>query len=146
MSYVECLWVRVAVYGGAILVWAVFVVVAVSKLVERDMSEANLLVAEQVKPLAEQVRVLEQAHGNLERDFLLQMEDLEGRTRLALQDLGVDLPPRSVNIRATFIAGLPTVSASLSVSGGSRWSRILGWFRRARRRAWEIVWGARQSG
>ena len=146
MSYVECLWVRVAVSGGAILVWAVFVVVVVSKLVERDMSEASLLVAGQVEPLAEQVRGLEQAHSNLETDFGLQMADLEMRTQSALQMLGVDLPPRAVNIRFTARGGCLTGSAGLEVSGGSMWSRILGWFRRARRRAWQIVWGTRQSG
>ena len=140
---IECLWVRVLVDVGVILVWSVFVVVVVSRLVQREVSEASQSVADRVDPVAEQVRVLGEEHDNSIRNLGLQVEDLESRAQLALQSLGAELPPKTVNLRASFRAGSPTMSATLSVSGGSRRARIRARFRRVRRRAWEIVWGKR---
>ena len=137
----KCLWVRVFVDVGVILGWSVFVVIVVSRLVQREVSEASQLVAKRVDPLAERVRGLGEEHGNSIRDLGLQVDDLERRAQLAVQSLGGDLPPKAVNIRASARAGALTVSARLSVSGGSRRARIRAWFRRVRRRALEIVWG-----
>ena len=142
---IECPWVQVAIDVGVILIWSVFVVVVVSRLVERDAGEVNRLVADRVGPVVGQLERLREEHGNSMADIRLQVEGLERRTQSALQDLGVDLGPRVVNLRATAALGAPVASARLRVLGGSRWARIRGWVRRARRRAWEIVWGQRHG-
>ena len=48
---IERLWVRLLIDVSVIVAWAVFVVVVVSRLVERDASEANQLIAESVAPV-----------------------------------------------------------------------------------------------
>ena len=143
---IERLWFRVTIDVIVILVWAMFVVVVVSRLVERDAGEVHRLVADRVGPVAGQLERLREEHGNSMADMRLQVEDLERRAQSALRDLGVDLGPRVVNLRGTATAGAAVTSARLSVSGGSRWARIRGWVRRARRRAWEIIWGQRHGG
>ena len=143
---IERLWVRLVIDVSVIVAWAVFVVVVVSRLVERDTSEANQLIAENVAPVVAEVRGFREEHGNLIADLNLKVEDLAERTDAALQPLGGKLGPRGIRIRATVSTGVPTVSASLTVSGGSRWGRFRAWFRRVRQRAWGILWGRRQLG
>ena len=63
---VDCLLVRVIIDVGVVLVWALFVVVVVALMVERDMAEANRLVSQQTGPLVEQVHRLEDEHGVLD--------------------------------------------------------------------------------
>ena len=148
MSYfeVEPLWVRLVIDMSVIVAWGVFVVVVVSRLVERDTSDVNQLVTESVAPVVAEVRGFREEHGNLIADLNLKVEDLAERTDAALQPLGGKLGPRAIRIRATVSSGAPTVSASLTVSGGSRWGRFRAWFRRLRQRAWGILWGRRQLG
>ena len=143
---VDCLVVRVILDVGVVLVWALFVVIVVALMVERDMAEANRLVSQQTGPFVEQVHRLEEEHGDLITDVRLQVEDLESRTRSTFERLGVDLPPKSVSIRARAIAGAPTVSVTLRVSGGNKWARLRQRFRRAMRRVREIVYGKPQRG
>ena len=138
---VDCLLVRVIIDAGAVLVWSLFVVIVVALMVERDMAEARRLVSQQTSPLAEQVRLLKDEHGDLIADVRLQVEDLENRTRATFERLGADLPPKSVSVRARIVSGAPTVSATLRVSGGSRWARLRQRFRRAMRRVKEVMYG-----
>ena len=147
MGYVtiENLCVRATIDGGVILVWLAFVVVVVSRLAEYDTREANRLVGEQVDPLAENVSRLGEEHSNSIEDVRLQVQDLERRTQSALESLGENLPPKTVFVRAKLIVGAPTVSVSVSVSGGSRWGRIRAQFRRTWSRIRTFVWGERRS-
>ena len=78
---VECQVVRVIIDLGVFLVWALFVVIVVALMVEKDMAEARRLVSQQTVPLAEQVRMLKEEHGDLIADVRLQVEDLENRSR-----------------------------------------------------------------
>ena len=91
---VDCLVVRVILDVGVVLVWALFAVVVVALMVERDMAEAHRLVSQQTGPFVEQVHRLEEEHGDLIADVRLQVEDLESRTRSTFERLGVDLPPK----------------------------------------------------
>ena len=143
---VDCLVVRVIIDVGVVLVWALFVMIVVALMVERDMAEASRLVSQQTGPLVEQVRRLEEEHGNLIADVRLQVEDLESRTRSTFERLGVDLSPKSVSLRFRAITGAPTVSFNLSVSGGSKWARLRQRFWRAMRRVREIVYGNPERG
>ena len=143
---VDCLVIRVIIDVGVVLAWALFVVVVVALMVERDMAEASQLVSQRTGPLVEQVHRLEEEHCDLIADLQLQVEDLESRTRSTFERLGVDLPPKSVSIRARAIAGAPTVSVTLRVSGGNKWARLRQRFRRAMRRVREIVYGNPQRG
>ena len=128
------------------LVWALLAVIVVALMVKRDMADARQLVSQQTGPLAEQVRRLKEEHGDLIADVRLQVEDLENRTRSTFERLGTDLRPKSVSIRARVTAGVPTVSATLRVSGGSRWARLRQRFRYAMRRVKEVVYGKPESG
>ena len=131
---VDCLVVRVIIDVGAVLFWAVFVVIVVALMVERDMAEANRLVSQQTGPLVEQVHRLEEEHGDLIADVRLQVEDLESRTRSTFERLGADLPPKGVSVRARAISGAATISAPVVTSGGNKWARLRQRFRRAMRR------------
>lgn len=135
------LWVLV-IQLSVNLLWLVLVVVVVSRLVERDAGGVRQSVTERVDPVAAGLeRLREEYHGSI-ADVRLQLEDLERRTQSALQDLGVDLPPKTVNLRVSFsMGGSSTVSAHLNVSGGSRWTRIRRRFRRVRQKTWEVLWG-----
>ena len=131
---------------GVVLVWALFVVIVVALVVERDMAEASRLVSQQTVPLVEQVHRLEEEHGDLIADVRLQVEDLESRTRSTFERLGVDLPPKRIPVRARIILGAATMSAAVGISGGSKWARLRQWFRRAMRRVREIVYGKPERG
>ena len=143
---VDCLVVRGIIYFGTFLVWAVFVVVVVALMVEKDKAEAGRLVAEQTSPLAEQVRRLKEEHGDLIADVRLQVEDLEKRTQSTFLSLGAYLPPKSVSIRARAISGAATVTAKLRVLGGSRLARLRQRFRHSMHRVWEVVYGKSDRG
>ena len=138
---VDCLVVRVIIDVGVFLVWALFVVIVVGLMVERDMAEASRLLSQQTGPLAEQVHRLREEHGDLIADVRLQVEDLESRTRSTFERLEADLAPKSVSVRARVTSGAPTISVTLRTSGGSKWARLRQWFRRAMRRVWEVVYG-----
>ena len=141
---VDCLVARVIIDVGAVLVWALFVVVVVALMVERDMAEASQLVSRRTGPLLEQVHRLEEEHSDLIAD--LQVEDLESRMRSTFERLGAELPPRTVSARLRVTAGAPTVSFNLTVSGGNKWARLRQRFRRAMRRVREIVYGNPERG
>ena len=93
----ECLVVRLIVYAVLFLIWALFVVVVVALLVERDAAFVNRLVSQQTDPLAEHVKEVREGHGGLIEDIRSQVEDLESRTRATFESLDVNLPPRPVN-------------------------------------------------
>ncbi len=143
---IECLWVRVAIDAGVVTVWSLFVVVVVSRLVERDSGEVNQLVAQRVDPIASQLAQLNDEHRGLREDMLLQITELERRAQSALQQLGGELPPKTVNVSFSAMTGLPTVSITANVSGGSRWARILRGLHHAWSTIWGTVWGRRQDG
>ena len=143
---IDCLVVHVIIAVVVFLVWALFAVIVVALMVKRDMAEASQLVSQRTGPLLEQVHRLEEEHGDLITDVRLQVEDLESRTRSTFERLGVDLPPKSVSIRARAIAGAPTVSVTLRVSGGNKWARLRQRFRSAMRRVREMVYGKPQRG
>ena len=143
---IDCLVVHVIIAVVVFLVWALFAVIVVALMVKRDMAEASQLVSQRTGPLAEQVRMLKEEHGDLIADLRLQVEDLETRSRLTLEKLGAELPPKSVSVRLRAVAGVPTASATVRVSGGSKWARLRRWFRYAMRRVKEVVYGKRERG
>ena len=112
------------VYAGSFLIWALFVVVVVALLVERDVSTVQHLVSQHTEPLAEQVNRVREEHDSLIEDMRSQVEDLESRTRATFERLDVNLLPTSVHLRAGFTFGVSEVSVTLSQSGGSRWGRF----------------------
>ena len=143
---IEPLWVRMAIDVVVILLWAVFVAIVVSRLVERDTSEAKRLVGESVGRVADDLHGVRDEHGKLIAGMNEKVRDLEERTGAALEPLGGKLQPRTVNARVAVSSGVPTTSATGTVSRGSWWRRVLGRFRRVRRRAWGVLWGRRQPG
>ena len=142
----ECLVVRVIVYVGVFLVWALFVVVVVALLAEKDVSAVQHLVSQHTEPLAKQVNRVREEHDSQIEDMRSQLEDLESRTRATFERLDVNLPPRSVHLRAGFTFGVPEASVTLRQSGGSRWGRLRRMVRRGVFKVWEVVYGKRRGG
>lgn len=142
----ECLVVRVIVYVGVFLVWALFVVVAVALLAEKDVSGVQHLVSQHTEPLAEQVNRVREEHDGRIEDLRSQFEDLESRTRATFERLDVNLPPRSVNVRFGVTSGAPEVSFTVRRSGGSRWRRFRRWVRRGALKVWQVVYGKKRDG
>ena len=138
---VESLAVRVIVYAVSFLIWALFVVVVVALLVERDAAFVNRLVSRRTDLLAEQFKEVKEEHGGLLEDMRLQMEDLEDRTRSALEGVGGRLRPKTVNLRGTVAAEGAISSPTLCVSGGSRWGRFRQRIRRVMVKVWKVVYG-----
>ena len=133
---------RVILYVAAFLVWSVLAVLAVASMLNRDRSEAEQLLSQRLETLSTQIGRLKEDHEDLKVDFRQQVKDLEEVVRSTLkEDLGVDLRPRRISLRARAVAGSPTASATLSVVGGSKLRRLRLWFRRAMRRMWEVVYG-----
>ena len=143
MNYflISTLWVRLVIDVIAILTWLVFVVVVVSKLVERDAGEVRQSLADRIDPVEAELKGLGEDYYGSAEDLRLQLEDLERRTQAALKGLDVELPPRTMNVHITVRSGIPRVSIALKPPAGSMWGRIRGWFRRVAQKAWEIVWG-----
>ena len=138
----DCLVLQVILYVAAFLVWSVLAVLAVASMLGRDRSEAEQLVAQQNEALSGQIGKLREEHEDLRLDLRQQVNDLEEVVRSTLSEgLGVVLPPRPISMRARLTAGSPTMSASLTVVGGSRLARLRRWFRCAMRRLWEVVYG-----
>ena len=142
---VDGLVVRVIIYLGVFLVWALFVVIVVARMVERDMAESSNLVLQQTGPLAEQVHRLREEHRDLIADVGLKVEDLERRARSTFERLEVDLAPKSVSLRARTIFGAVGMSAPVLISDGSKWARLRRWLlhrlRGTARRVWEVIYG-----
>ena len=146
---IECLVVRVIVYSVLFVVWALFVVIVVALLVERDAVVANRFVTQQTDPLAEklnQVKEVSDEHESLIENIRLQMADLERRSRSTFEELGANLPPRAVDLHGSVTLSGPTLSGTLTISGGSRWGRFRQWFRRAVLKAWRVIYGDARGG
>ena len=145
IAHVCGLVVRVIIYLGVFLVWALFVVIVVARMVERDMAESSNLVLQQTGPLAEQVHRLREEHRDLIADVGLKVEDLERRARSTFERLGVDLAPKSVSLRARTIFGAVGMPAPVLISDGSKWARLRRWLlhrlRGTARRVWEVIYG-----
>ena len=89
---------------------------------------------------------MREEHDSWVEDLRSQLEDLESRTRATFESLDVNLPPRSVRLRAGITSGVPEVSVTLSVSGGVRWRRFRRWVQRGVFKVWEVVYGKRNGG
>ena len=138
---VESLAVRVIVYAVSFLIWALFVVIVVALLVERDAAFVNRLVSRRTDLLAEQFKEVKEEHGGLLEDMRLQMEDLERRTRLAFEAAGGSLPPRTINLRSRIVVKDEISFATLRSSGGGRWGRFRQRLRRVMVKVWKVVYG-----
>ena len=133
---------RVVLYVAAFLVWAVFAVLAVASMLKRDRSEAEQLMSQKLEAVSAQISRLKEEHEDLRVEFRQQVNDLEEVVRSTLrEELGVVLPPRPSSIRAKFIGGSTSMSATLTVVGGSKMARLRRWFRGTMRRIWEVVYG-----
>ena len=143
----DCLVLRSVLYAAAFLVWSVLAVLAVASMLNRDRSEAEQLANEKLESLSEQFARLREGHDDLRLDFRRQLNDLEEVVRSTLSDkLGVVLPPRPTSIRARITSGVPSMSATVTVVGGSKLARLRRWFRRAVRRLREVVYGKPEDG
>lgn len=133
---------QIILYVAAFLLWSLFAVLAVASMVRRERSESEQLVAQQITTLSGQISRLEEQHEDLSVDLRREVDNLEEVLRTTLsEELAVVLPPRPISLRARITAGSPTVSATLSVVGGSKVARLRQWLRRKARRLWEVVYG-----
>ena len=138
----DSLVLRFVLYVGAFLVWSVFAVLAVASMLRRDRSEAEQLASLEIEALSGQISRLREEHEESRMDHRQQANDLEEVVRSTFEELGVVLPPRRISIRAKGIHfGIMTSVANVSVSGGSKVTRLRRWFRRVKRRLREVVYG-----
>ena len=133
---------QVVLYVAAFLVWSVLAMLAVASMLRRDRFEAEQLIAQRLETLSSQISRLREEHEDLRAGLRQQVKDLEEAVRATLkEELGVVLPPLPISIRARFTAGSATLSAAVTVVGGSKLARVRRWFRRATRWSWEVVYG-----
>jgi hypothetical protein len=136
---------RAVVYVVAFLLWslwALWALLAVAWVVSREKSEAEQFVAPKIDSLSRRISSLEEQTEDLSVDLLREADNLEEVVRTTLsEELEVVLPPRPVSLRARATAGRPTISANLTVVGGSKLARLREWLRRKARRIWEVVYG-----
>ena len=138
----DWLLLQVILYVAAFLIWSLFAVLAVASMVIRERSEAEQSVARQIAALSGQIDRLKEQHEDSKVDLRRELDTLEDVVRTTFSEkLGVVLPPRPISIRARITAGSPTMSATLTVVGGSRVVRLRQWLRRAARRLWEVIYG-----
>ena len=143
----DCLLLQVILYVAAFLVWSLFAVLVVASMVRRERSEAERSVAQQIAALSVQISRLKEQHDDSSVDLRREVDNLEEVVRTTLSEkLGVLLPPRPISIRARINAGSPTMSATLTVVGGSKVARLRQWLRRTARRLWEVVYGNPEGG
>ena len=143
----DYLLLQVSLYVAAFLVWSLFAVLAVALMVRRERSEAEQLVAEQITALSSQISSLKEQHEDSSVDLRREVDNLEEVVRTTLSErLGVVLPPRPISIRARITAGSPTMSATLTVVGGSKVARLRQWLGRQARGLWEVVYGKPEGG
>ena len=143
----DYLLLQVILYVAAFLVWSLFAVLAVASMVRRERSESEQLVAQQMEALSGQINRLKEQHEDLSADLRLDVDNLEKVVRTTLsENLGVVLPPRPISLRARATAGSATMSATLSVIGGSKMARLRQWLRRKARALWEVVYGKQEGG
>ena len=66
---------------------------------------------------------------------------MEEVMRSAFEGIGVDLPARRYELRASVSSlGIVTGKAAVQVRGGSRKARIWRWFKSKSKRFWNLIW------
>ena len=73
---ISTLWIRLVVDIVVNLIWLVFVVVVVSRLMERDTREVRQYVADRVGPVAAELESVREEHRGSVEDIRLQLGDL----------------------------------------------------------------------
>ena len=129
------------VYAVAFIAWVIWSVLAVASMLKKDQSEAEQQVEQKLNALSGQISKLREGHEESRADLRQQVENLEEVVRSTFDGLGVVLPPRTISMCARITAGSPTMSATLTVVGGSKMARLRQWLRRTTRRLWEVVYG-----
>ena len=153
-SEIITLWVpdrlvlKVIRYPVAILALFLLAELFVALALKKDRSKAEQFVFHEVEVVSGAVRTLREQHGGLieqhrdsMEDLQQQIDDLNKRLRSSFEELGVAFQPREVRIRGKISSGIPTLSATIRVTGGSKRARFFRWFRRTVRRLWEAVYG-----
>ena len=126
----------------AFLLWSVLAVLALAEMLRRDRSEAEQLLSQEVEALSAQISRLKEGQEELRVDLRQQVDNLEDTVRSTFEELGVVLPRRRISVSARGVHfSFSTSVASGSVSGGSKVARLRRWFRRVKRRLWEVVYG-----
>ena len=69
------------------------------------------------------------------------INQVEEVMRSAFEGIGVDLPARRYELRASVSSlGIVTGKAAVQVRGGSRKARIWRWFKSKSKRFWNLIW------
>ena len=126
---------QVILYLTAFLVWSMFAVLTVAHMLNKDRSEAEHMLTQQIEALSGQISKLEVGQEDLGTDLRQQVKDIEETVRTTLKEsLGIVLPARPISLRAKFTGGSSKGSASGAVVGGRMLTRLRQWLRRTMRR------------
>ena len=138
----ESLMLQVAFYVAGFLVWSVLAVLAVASMLKKDSTEAEQLVDQKLETHSRQIRELTETQEDLREGLNQQIKGLEETVRTTLkEELGVALPPRPIFIRSRETIRRVRGSAILTMTGGSKLTRLRQWLRRAMWRLLEVVYG-----
>ena len=124
-------WGKLALYFGWYQV-AMLVIASASKQDRARVEEKLDRVFSELTDSISQIREEHQRQMTGMQDRVRDLRDWVRNIDRSMRDeLGVDLPPPTVSLRASFRAGAPTFSANVTVSGpAGRRARLLRWVRR----------------
>ena len=121
--------------------WLLFVVILGPKAFREDRARlentVNLKLQDPKRDIQRLEGELEQSKTDLQAQKE-QLADMDRVMRDGFDKAGFPLLPRKIRARASFTFGVPQVSATLNVGGGSRLAR---WVKRPVCRFWKWFWG-----
>ena len=103
------------------VVWYFFAMVVIASVTRQDRIRVEARIDREVLELTDSISQLREEHqGDITgiQDRVGDLRDWVGHIDRAMRDeLGVDLPPPTVSVRATFRSGAPTMSVNATTSG-----------------------------
>ena len=124
--------------------WCLASVLIMAEVFREERADVNQRIAEKVDEVLDQLRDLEtksEESAAIITGLEGHINQVEEVMRSAFEGIGVDLPARRYELRASVSSlGIVTGKAALQVRGGSRKARIWRWFKSKSKRFWNLIW------
>ena len=146
VTFSDCWFVQVAYYG-IYVGWIPVALLMMATMLKDDSARAEQRVEHRLEEFLVEVKrldqQLEERRAQEEKALRDEINLTDQMMRDGFAQMGVDLPPRPVHLRARGeLGGVLTGKATLSVSGPrGKWPRFRYWCRRAGRTMWRWFWG-----
>ena len=122
-------------------VWSVVAVLSVASMLKDDRSKAAQSVDRKLENLSREVQLLKDEHLRRTAGLQDQVNEIDRVVRSGFEGLGVVLSPRRSSLRANISAGVPRMSATLTVDSPNRIVRFRRWVQRHALRFWRWFYG-----